>query len=429
MARIIFRDPDQSNSYTATINPINVSPLDNSERNIKDSISGAGAAIYSNFDGRERTLTWDGFTNSNATYNSLVRTLKSYIFKPKQLYLADIDVPDWGGYRDIRVTNVSTILIDRGRPFRYRIILNFMFITTTVTALPAAVSTPDEIGTLFDWARFTDPVGSWLGTTPSDGTDLATNNFLQEPDVTLTKYTYDPPSAGSPLASPTRGSTWQPVPTGGINRAEWHDNQLNGYPCVKIPANEVRERMQHEGSAGQRKVYEKLTTGDPYTVAILCNGTAASITGFLVMTADDTPASGANRGMLFTAREDSSPNFERLQLLWNDNSGNRDIIYSTASSWTPSTWTCLGYTCDHPTAEFFIDGVSSGGEQTLSTTSTISNAYTAAAPSFGNAADHTKTSRPFEGFFAEIIIYDEILTDSQWTDLMSYFNDRYNLSL
>ena len=114
MNRIVFRDQDESNSFTCPINPRQAILLDDVDANQETVIDGSPIHLLSNFDGRTRRLVWDRFTETLVAYTTLRTELKTYKNSLKQIDLQDIDIQSLG-FKNILVTNVGQTLSEGGQ--------------------------------------------------------------------------------------------------------------------------------------------------------------------------------------------------------------------------------------------------------------------------------------------------------------------------
>ena len=114
MNRIQFRDQDETNLFTCTINPRQAILLDDVDSNQESVIDGSPIHILSSFDGRTRRLVWDRYTETLVAYTTLRTELKLYKNSLKQINLQDIDIQSLG-FKNILVTNVGQILSEGGQ--------------------------------------------------------------------------------------------------------------------------------------------------------------------------------------------------------------------------------------------------------------------------------------------------------------------------
>ena len=114
MNRIQFRDQDETNLFTCTINPRQAILLDDVDSNQESVIDGSPVHILSNFDGRTRRLVWDRYIETLVAYTTLRTELKLYKNSLKQINLQDIDIQSLG-FKNILVTNVGQILSEGGQ--------------------------------------------------------------------------------------------------------------------------------------------------------------------------------------------------------------------------------------------------------------------------------------------------------------------------
>ncbi len=112
--RIQFRDQDETNLFTCTINPRQAVLLDDVDAIETEVIDGSPIHILSNFDGRTRRLVWDRYTETLVAYTTLRTELKLYKNSLKQIHLQDIDIQSLG-FKNILVTNVGQTLLEGGQ--------------------------------------------------------------------------------------------------------------------------------------------------------------------------------------------------------------------------------------------------------------------------------------------------------------------------
>ena len=112
--RIQFRDQDETNLFTCTINPRQAVLLDDVDAIETEVIDGSPIHILSNFDGRTRRLVWDRYTETLVAYTTLRTELKLYKNSLKQIHLQDIDIQS-RGFTNILVTNVGQTLLEGGQ--------------------------------------------------------------------------------------------------------------------------------------------------------------------------------------------------------------------------------------------------------------------------------------------------------------------------
>lgn len=113
MTRISFRNVGGGNEYFCPINPIFADIGDSTNYDMVSILDGAPVRVAAAFDGRRRTLEWDGFdyqgnNQIRDTFRAMLSELRTYKGTDKELHLQDIDIDLARGYKAILVDDVST---------------------------------------------------------------------------------------------------------------------------------------------------------------------------------------------------------------------------------------------------------------------------------------------------------------------------------